>query len=171
MIATSARSDRRASSTEISRLGGVDVSSWLSWAIYGMGFAVAVHLAPEAIDDLKSGGVGLWILVGAVAAFLGLVLAIQHQMSVALSNTAFGEPRKLTTSGFFAVSRNPMYVAFLIPLVSLAIYSPLAAIAAAALYVTAMNTLIICNEEEVLTAGFGAQYRRYCQSTPRWLVW
>jgi protein-S-isoprenylcysteine O-methyltransferase Ste14 len=168
---TAARSDRRASSTEITRLGGVDISSWLSWACYGMGFGVMIRLAPEAVADLQAGGIGLYILLGAVAAFLGLVVTIQHEMSVALSNTAFGEPRKLTTTGFFALSRNPMYVAFLIPLLSLTFYSLFAALAAAALYVTAMNTLIICSEEEVLGAGFGAQYRRYCASTPRWLIW
>jgi protein-S-isoprenylcysteine O-methyltransferase Ste14 len=168
---TAARSDRRASSSEITRLGGVDISSWLSWACYGLGFGLTVRLAPDAIADLQTGGIGAVVLLGAVIAFFVLVLLIQREMSVALSNTAFGEPRKLTTSGFFALSRNPMYVAFLIPLLSLAIYSPLSALAAAALYITAMNTLIIGNEEEVLQAGFGAQYRRYCQSTPRWLVW
>ena len=171
MITAAARSDRRASSTEITRLGGVDISSWLSWACYGLGFGLTLRLAPESIADLQSGGLGLAVLVVAVVAFFGLVLAIQHQMNVALSNTAFGEPRKLTTGGFFALSRNPMYVAFLIPLLSLAIYSPLSAIAATALYVAAMNSLIISNEEEGLQAGFGAHYRRYCQATPRWLVW
>ena len=171
MITAAARSDRRASSTEITRLGGVDVSSWLSWACYGLGFGLTMRLAPEAIADLQTGGAGAAILIAAVAAFFGLILTVQRQMSVALSNTAFGEPRKLTTSGFFAVSRNPMYVAFLIPLLSLAFYSPLSALAAAALYVVAMNTLIIANEEQVLEAGFGAQYRRYCLATPRWLVW
>ena len=171
MITASARSDRRASSAEITRLGGVDISSWLSWACYGLGFGLTIRLAPDSITDLQSAGVGAIVLITAVLTFLGLVLAIQHEMSVALSNTAFGEPRKLTTSGFFALSRNPMYVAFLIPLLSLAIYSPVSAIAAATLYVTAMNTLIISSEEEVLLAGFGAQYRRYCLATPRWLVW
>ena len=171
MITAAARSDRRASSTEISRLGGVDVSSWLSWACYGMGFGLTIHLAPEAVADLQTGGAGAAILIAAVVAFFGLILAIQRQMSVALSNTAFGDPSKLTTSGFFAVSRNPMYVAFLIPLLSLAFSSPLSALAAAVLYILAMNTLIIATEEDILQAGFGAQYRRYCQATPRWLVW
>jgi len=171
MITAAARSDRRASCTEITRLGGVDLSSWLSWACYGLGFGLMVHLAPEAIDDLQSGDLGTMALIAAVIVFFGLVLAIQQQMSVALSNTAFGEPRKLTTIGFFALSRNPMYVAFLIPILSLAVYSPFAAIAAATLYVVAMNTLIISGEEEVLKASFGAQYHRYCLATPRWLVW
>ncbi len=171
MITAAARSDRRASSTEITRLGGVDISSWLSWACYGLGFGLTIRLVPDAIDDLLTGGIGAAVLIAAVVTFFVLVLAIQREMSVALSNTAFGEPRKLTTSGFFAVSRNPMYVAFLIPILSLAIYSPLSAIAAATLYVVAMNTLIISNEEEVLQSGFGTQYRRYCQAAPRWLVW
>ena len=161
----------RSSAAVITRIGGIDLSSWLSWACYGLGFGLAVHLSPESIDDLLGGGRTLIALVIAIALFFALILVIQQQMRVSLRNTAFGAPRKLTTQGLFALSRNPMYVAFLVPVLSLSVMSPLAAIAAAVLYVLAMNTLVIVNEEEALEANFGGQYRRYRLATPRWLVW
>jgi protein-S-isoprenylcysteine O-methyltransferase Ste14 len=168
---TASSASYRASRSAIKSIGGVDVSSWLSWCCYSLGFAVAIHLAPESLEDLTNGGRGAMVLVGAVALFFALVLVIQHQMNVSLRNSAFGSPRKLTTHGFFALSRNPMYAAFLVPLLSLTVVSPLAAIASAALYVLAMNSLVIINEEEALLSSFGGQYRRYSLETPRWLVW
>ena len=170
-MASLSSSAARASSHHIVRIAGIDASSWLSWACYGMGFCVALKLAPEAAADVVNGGIGLAVLAGAVATFFASILIIQHQMRVSLRNSAFGAPRKLTTSGLFGLSRNPMYVAFLIPILSIAVMSPLAAIAAAVLYIAAMNTLVISNEEDSLRSMFGADYRRYCANTPRWLFW
>ena len=147
------------------------MSSWLSWTCYGIGFGLATRLAPAMADDLTGGGLGVAIIAGSVALFFVMVLVIQQQMSVSLANTCFNEPAKLVNDGIFAVSRNPMYVAFLLPLVSLAYYSPLAACGAAALYVFAMNSLIITEEEASLTAAFGSKFQRYCLATPRWLIW
>ena len=152
-------------------VAGIDLSSWLSWASYGVGFSVALRLAPGMADDLTSGSAGSAIALSAVVLFFVLILVIQRQMSLSLRNTSFGAPRKLVAEGIFAVSRNPMYVAFLMPLASIAWYSPVAALAAATLYVVSMNGLVISVEEQILDAAFGSQFRRYCKVTPRWLVW
>ena len=170
-MTTATHSSRSGQSNAPKTLAGVDISSWLSWTCYGVGFAVALHMAPDMAADLTSGGVGLAVIVGAVALFFVSILLIQNQMRISLSNTSFGEPRKLVNGGIFSVSRNPMYVAFLVPILSLAIFSPVAAIAAAALYVTGMNALVIADEETILTSMFGSEFRRYCAATPRWLVW
>lgn len=155
----------------IKTIAGIDLSSWLSWTCYGIGFGAATRLSPAMADDLTGGGIGVAVLAGAVAMFFVLVLVIQNQMHVSLTNTAFGEPCKLVNSGIFAVSRNPMYVAFLLPVLSLAIFSPLAALGACGLYIAAMNSLVIADEEVALAAAFGNQFRRYCLATPRWLIW
>ena len=170
-MTTATQSNRSAQTNAPKTLAGVDISSWLSWTCYGVGFAVAMHLAPNMAADLSAGGLGLTVVAGAVALFFVLILLIQNQMRIALSNTSFGEPRKLVNDGIFAVSRNPMYVAFLVPILSLAVFSPLAALGAAALYVMGMNELVIADEEAILTSMFGNDFRRYCAATPRWLVW
>jgi protein-S-isoprenylcysteine O-methyltransferase Ste14 len=163
--------DRHATDKTTNAIAGVDLSSWLSWICYGLGFVLALKLSPSMADDLTSAGFGLTVIVAAIALFFGLILIIQHHMNVSLRNTSFGAPKQLMTDGFFAVSRNPMYVAFLLPLISLTYYSPLAGLSAAALYVVSMNGLVIAVEETVLDANFGSQFRRYCLATPRWLVW
>ena len=122
-------------------------------------------------DDLASGGAGLTVMAAAVALFFVFVAVIQHQLRVSLSIPSFGEPKRLVTDGIFALTRNPMYVAFLLPLLSIACYSPIAAIAAVALYILSMNSLVIAVEEETLASMFGSPFRRYCLATPRWLVW
>lgn len=162
-----------AQASKVAERSGLDIhlSSWVSWACYGLGFGLALHLAPQMAQDLRSGGPGLCVLAGSVVGFFALVLSVQHQMSVSLRNTRFGEPRKLVTAGWFGISRNPMYVAFLMPILSIAWFSPLSAAAAAILYVMAMNTLVIAGEEEVLEASFGQSFRTYKRSTPRWLLW
>jgi protein-S-isoprenylcysteine O-methyltransferase Ste14 len=157
--------------TASATIAGVDLSSWLSWICYASGFAVATKAEPTMVEDLTGGGLGLVVIAGSVAIFFALVVLIQHQMNTALRSTAFAQPRQLVTSGLFAISRNPMYVAFLIPMLSLSVYSPLTAIVAAAFYVLAMNSLIITREEEVLAASFGKTFRSYCLETPRWLAW
>ena len=162
---------RQSTTKTTNTLAGVDLSSWLSWGCYGLGFGVALRLAPDMAADLTAGGVGLIVIAGAVAAFFAAVLTIQHQMNVSLRNTSFGAPQKLVDDGIFAVSRNPMYVAFLLPVASIAYYSPIAAVAAATLYVVAMTGLVIAVEEETLEANFGKRFGQYCQRTPRWLVW
>ena len=170
MTASSAFS-RHAAPGTANTVAGIDLSSWLSWSCYGLGFGLAVSLAPDMAADLRAGGFGATVIAGSVAVFFALVLFIQHQMSVSLRNSSFGEPRKLVTGGVFAVSRNPMYVAFLLPLAALACYSPVAAAAAMGLYVVAMNSLVIAVEEATLEASFGNRFRAYRLSTPRWLVW
>ena len=164
-------SDLPAVEAATNTVAGIDLSSWVSWTCYGLGFGLAVVLAPEMASDLRSGGVGATVLTGSVAAFFALILLVQHQMSVSLRKSSFGRPQQLVTDGIFAASRNPMYVAFLLPLAALAYYSPLAALAAATFYVVAMNSLVIAVEEATLEAQFGNRFCAYRLSTPRWLVW
>ena len=82
--------DRRSAAKSSNALAGVDLSSWLSWAWYGLGFTLAVKLNPSMVLDLTSGGVGMIVLGGAVAIFFVLVLAIQRHMRVSLQDTSFG---------------------------------------------------------------------------------
>lgn len=146
---------------------GVDLSSWVSWAAYSAGLLLAfdAHVA----RDLLTFGMGSRVLAGTIAVFFCVLLAIQRHMSLALSANTFGEPARLVTSGVFRYSRNPIYVAFLLPILSLGWFSAWAALAAAAIYVAAMTLVVIRREEAVLEARFGETYRAYRARVPRWL--
>lgn len=147
-------------------IGRIDLSSWISWACYAAGFYIAA--TPAAADELRAGGPAAFLLVGAVVAFFATAAMIQQHMHLSLRASTFGHPVRLVTDGVFRYSRNPIYVAFLMPLASLACMSVLAAGAACIAYIAAMTLLVIMPEERVLAGEFGSAYADYVARVPRW---
>jgi protein-S-isoprenylcysteine O-methyltransferase Ste14 len=111
--------------------------------------------------------------------WLGLVLAAFALAAAALSLRSFGDsfrvgideekPDKLVTTGMFAVSRNPIYVCFLVfflgqflanPCLALAIVVPLLALA--------IHRQIL-REEAFLRRHYGQDYLAYCKRVRRYL--
>lgn len=75
----------------------------------------------------------------------------------------------LVTSGLYQYSRNPMYLALLLLLLSWGLYLGNAFnTLLAAGFVYYMNTFQILPEEEVLTNIFGKEYQKYCVIVRRW---
>jgi len=126
-------------------------------------------LTPEALVDLATGGTGAVVLATAILLFFISASMVQRYMRLSLLSSSYGQPQTLTTGGVFGVTRNPIYVAFLLPLLSLGYYSVAAAMAATAAYVIAMTMLIIRKEETILSQTFGMAYDEYATATPRWL--
>jgi protein-S-isoprenylcysteine O-methyltransferase Ste14 len=146
----------------------VDPSALISGAAFAAG--VVLSDPGRIIDEIFARGPGMYVIPAAYAAFLLVVLFIQRHMRKSLLASSFGQPQRLTTSGVFKYSRNPIYVAFLLPLASLATVSLAASLAAIGLYVLAMNVFVITKEERELTAIFREEFTRYMAKTPRWLV-
>ena len=75
----------------------------------------------------------------------------------------------IVASGVYRLSRNPMYVGFLLALGGWAVFLahalPLAFLPA---YVGYMNRFQIAPEERLLSARFGAEYASYAHSVRRW---
>lgn len=152
----------------VASLAAICPSSWVSWGCYGVGLMLA--LTPQAAADLTSGGAGFAILFGSIVMFFLSAILIQHSMRLSLLSNSFGQPNRLMTQGVFSVSRNPIYTAFLLPLMGLAYYSLPAMLAAVSLYLFTMTRFVIRSEEAALSRRFGATYTAYCAHTPRWLV-
>lgn len=149
------------------RAGRIDLSAWIS----GISYSLGVFLAGggKIASAIASGSSLLWLLPASYVLFLASVLLIQRHMRLSMLASTFGAPRRLVTSGIFKYSRNPIYVAFLIPLASLAVISAAAALAAAAFYILVMNLTIIRTEERDLRQFFGDDFSSYAAATPRWL--
>ena len=148
----------------------LDRSSLVALSVYG-GSLVAFSSVRHGLEaDLAHHSIGLWVVAGAFTVFLISVIALQRALGLGLLALHFGRPVRLVTSGPFRYTRNPIYCLFLIPIISMAIYSALAAGIAALAYVLLMNRLVIRNEERVLRQTFGAHYDEYMRDTPRWLV-
>jgi protein-S-isoprenylcysteine O-methyltransferase Ste14 len=80
-----------------------------------------------------------------------------------------GVPDRLTTTGPYAVTRNPMYLGHLVFLTGLTMVtrSPVAAVVAAA-HVPWFSARVR-RDELRLRARFGAPYDEYCARVPRWV--
>ncbi|GKX59012.1 methyltransferase family protein [Leminorella grimontii] len=76
----------------------------------------------------------------------------------------------LVEGGLYAFSRNPMYLAFALLLLSLCFYlaNPLTFLAVA-LFVAYITRFQIVPEERALEARFGERYRLYRQRVRRWI--
>ncbi len=146
----------------------IDPSAWIS----GFAFAAGVIMSDpgKIIAEILVRGPGLYLIPTAYAAFLFAVLLIQRHMRKSMLASTFGQPQQLITSGIFKYSRNPIYVAFLLPLASFATISLAASLAAIGIYVVTMNLFVIRKEERELTAAFRSQFTDYMTKTPRWLV-
>ena len=142
-------------------------SSWVSWSCYGLGLVLA--LSPSALLDIAKGGIGCAILATSILLFFVSASLVQRFMRLSLLSSSYGQPQTLTTGGVFGVTRNPIYVAFLLPLLSISYYSIPAALTASVIYVGAMTVFIIRSEEAILSKAFGAAYDQYAAKTPRWL--
>jgi protein-S-isoprenylcysteine O-methyltransferase Ste14 len=77
----------------------------------------------------------------------------------------------LVTSGFFAVSRNPLYVGNLLILAGLLIIwnAPVMYLVGVPFFLLCYRA-IVAAEEAYLGAKYGAEFDGYCDSVPRWWV-
>ena len=76
----------------------------------------------------------------------------------------------VVTSGIYRVSRNPMYLGFLLVLTGWAIFlSHVLPFLVLPVFVLYMNRFQILPEERALSAKFGEGYDRYKQAARRWL--
>jgi protein-S-isoprenylcysteine O-methyltransferase Ste14 len=147
----------------------IHLSAVLAWGCFATGLVVAQLINPGVAHDLSSGGTGAIVIATAFAAFMLMISLIQRHMGTALTASQTLTPSKLCTSGIFKYSRNPIYLAFILPLAAISVFSIFAAFVSIICYVTTMTFFVIRNEEQGLSTLFGVDYHAYLASTPRWL--
>lgn len=115
----------------------------------------------------------LWNLLGIVPLALGVIVnlladSIFHQVHTTVK--PFVESSVLVTGGVFRVSRNPMYLGFVLVLIGIALLmgslTPWMIIAA---FVILLDRIYITVEERMLAERFRDQWTDYKRSTRRWL--
>jgi len=128
------------------------------------------HALPVA--ELLSGELRrLGALVAALALTLGLAAFREFRRAKTTTNPLKpGSASALVTSGVFAYSRNPMYLALLLALSGWALWlGVLTPWLMLPLFVTTLTRLQILPEERALEGLFGADYLAYRRTTARWL--
>lgn len=138
---------------------------------------VLVCLAAMAILALVAPGPVIatapWTWLGAALAILGPSLAVAGARQFRKLGTnikTFDDPDVLVTSGLFAISRNPMYLGFLLLLAGAALLMGRATPAAPVLaFFLAAQVWYIPFEERAMARRFGADYAAYRARVRRWI--
>lgn len=151
---------------------GADVPPVPPPLFYGVAFAAGLVLQATVVS-LPMGESLARLILGAVAAALGLVLAVSALVHVRRHHTTVVPHRAvavLVTTGPFRLSRNPMYTGLALAYVGGALLAgswwPLLTLPAA---LVAVRTLVIAPEERYLTTRFADSYAQYSGRTRRWL--
>ena len=114
-----------------------------------------------------------------IPGWIGLVLCGLAIIGFALTLASFGDsfrvgideekPDKLVTTGMFSISRNPIYVCFLMFFTGLfLIHRNIVIAAAVILFALAIHRQVL-REEKFLKSYYGAEYEAYCRKVRRYL--
>jgi protein-S-isoprenylcysteine O-methyltransferase Ste14 len=127
----------------------------------------AVDLAPFAFDGQRYVAIALLIAGLGVDA---ISVAAFFRAKTTVNPLAPAKAGKLVVSGFYKLSRNPMYLGMLLILVAAFVFLGEAVNAAyLAAFVILMNEMQIKPEEKALEEKFGDDYRAYKKRVRRWV--
>jgi protein-S-isoprenylcysteine O-methyltransferase Ste14 len=108
-----------------------------------------------------------------ISASMGLVMLMgaRNQLRIADEQIQlFKMPGQLVTQGLYGVSRNPMYLGFLLLLIAAALYvDRLPALVAPLSFFVAANWWSIPAEEKAVRERFGERYDQYTHNVRRWI--
>jgi len=114
-----------------------------------------------------------WHLFGIVPLVLGVAINIIADKAFHEANTAvkpFEESTVLITNGVFRVSRNPMYLGFVLILIGIAILvRALTPYVIIPIFAVLMDKIFIEVEERMLAEQFGVEWLQYEEKTRRWI--
>ncbi|GGW54589.1 methyltransferase family protein [Alishewanella tabrizica] len=114
-------------------------------------------------------------LVALVLASIGVAVAILGVQAFLAADTTI-DPRipnqssSLVTKGVYSISRNPMYVGFLLMLVGWGVFLfNIVSFLLLPLFVMYMNRFQITPEERYMRKKFGQEYSQYAAAVRRWV--
>ncbi len=114
-----------------------------------------------------------WNTLGVIPIVTGIVSNVIADKAFKKHKTTvkpFEQSRTLVTSGVFRVSRNPMYLGFVLILVGAAIMmGSLAPYSVIPVFVAFIHRVFIVNEERMLHATFGENWLEYSKRVRRWI--
>lgn len=135
----------------------------------GMLLMVVLHLVAPLVQIMPP----LWNLLGLVPLALGILINVSADRAFHRARTTvkpFDSPAALVTGGVFRLSRNPMYLGFVLILTGVAfLLGTLSPFLVILLFITWIERVYIAFEERALAEKFGAAWSAYRDTTRRWL--
>jgi protein-S-isoprenylcysteine O-methyltransferase Ste14 len=140
------------------------------WLVLAGAMLGVAHSAPKLSFTLAgSSAIALALFaLGTGVAFAG-VIAFRH-MRTTVNPLTPSASSVVVSSGVYRVSRNPMYLGFLLALAGWAVYlSNAGAALLLPAFVAYMTEYQIKPEERALLAKFGSEFAQYASRVRRWL--
>lgn len=132
------------------------------WLVADLAPELTLVIPGRAIIATAVGLAGILLILAGAMAFWAAKTTVNPMQP---SNTS-----AIVTKGVYALSRNPMYVGFILILLSWSVFlSNILAFAVLPIFVWYMNRFQIFPEERALLTKFGAEYITYTKSVRRWL--
>jgi protein-S-isoprenylcysteine O-methyltransferase Ste14 len=135
-----------------------------------LGFAAKDFVSPLPLSSTKTN-----LQVSAGAALVAFAVAIVASCRRAFVQRGthlnpYRPTKAIVTDGVYGLSRNPIYVAFLLIVLSFVPFTnSLWFIGSAILTVLLLQFGVVTREEKYLHEKFGAEYDEYCQRVRRWI--
>lgn len=140
-----------------------------TWLLVAILLVLALHFVIPGPKVIPAG----WNLLGILPVVIGVTLNMVADKDFHRANTTvkpFQVSSALLTGGVFRLSRNPMYLGFVLILFGLAFLlrtvSPYLVVVVFAIFI---DRVFIQGEEEMLSRDFGVDWEAYCKKTRRWL--
>jgi protein-S-isoprenylcysteine O-methyltransferase Ste14 len=140
----------------------------LAYAIFApaFGFRAPNWLLGRFWVSAWTGGLGLLLEAAALIGFAAALKSFGNSFRVGIDEV---KPDALVTGGMFAVSRNPVYVCFLIFFLGQFLVNPCLALAVVLPLLALAIHRQILREEAFLRQHYGAEYQAYCARVRRYL--
>jgi protein-S-isoprenylcysteine O-methyltransferase Ste14 len=115
----------------------------------------------------------LWNLLGIIPLALGVIINLIADKAFHTAHTTvkpFEESAILITNGIFRISRNPMYLGFVLILTGLAVFMrSLTPYVVILVFAILIDRVFVTVEERMLAEKFGEEWKEYKENTRRWL--
>jgi protein-S-isoprenylcysteine O-methyltransferase Ste14 len=115
-----------------------------------------------------------WLNQAAMVPFFSGIVIAAIAMKKLGDDLIFGLPessiKSLKTDGIFRLSRNPLYLGFILIIMSSCLITPNPINVAAAIIAIALHHRIILREEDYLLSKLGNEYHEYMKATGRYLL-
>lgn len=137
-------------------------------------FAIGIPAVCWSLDSNHNVLYPFNIVVGLPLLVVGLGIASWGKrlfQKVGTNVMTFDDPDILVTSGLYKITRNPMYLGFVIALFGIAMLSQGAIVSFAMVFLFLLITdrWYIRYEEQAMLRTFGKQYEEYCCNARRWI--
>jgi protein-S-isoprenylcysteine O-methyltransferase Ste14 len=149
-----------------------DINKFVHPPILALGFIILGILLGNFLPILISLTATLRV-IGLPVALIGLLIGLSGFLEIRKADTTLdphGTVTQVVSSGIYRVTRNPMYLGFLLmvigfPLASTSFWG----VILAPFFILTMNRLVIEKEEAYLEKKFGEGYTGFKSGVRRWL--